>query len=97
MGLSPQYVLDEIQWYEIHALLKYQYYRNQEDWEQARFLGFITAKSNGAKISKLENLVKFQWEQKEKQKPQFMSDEDMNRLQNKAKWMIENNVFENQQ
>ena len=95
--MSPSYVLDEIEMYEIKALLKYQYYRNQEEWEQTRFLGFISAKSNGAKISKLENLVKFQWEKKEKQIPQFMSDEDMNRLQNKAKWMIENNVFENQQ
>lgn len=87
--------MDEIEWYEIKALTDFHYYKNQEDWEQTRFLGYIIAKGNGAKINKMENLMKFQWEQEEKQKPKFMSDEDMNRLQNKAKWMIENNVFEN--
>ena len=83
-----------MEFYEIAALMKYNYYKEQDSWEQARFLGFITAKSHGAKNLKITDLIKFQWENTNNGKPQIMSDEDMKRLRAKAQWMIENNVLE---
>ena len=83
-----------MEFYEVHALLNYQYYKEQDSWEQTRLLGYITAKSHGAKNLKLTDLIKFQWEKENKAKPQFISDADMKRLREKAQWMIENNLLD---
>lgn len=93
-GLDPSYVLDEMEFYEINALFKYNYYRDKDSWEQTRLLGYITAKSHGAKNLKMEDLIKFQWEKENNGKPQFISDEDMKRLRAKAQWLVENNMLE---
>lgn len=87
--------MDKMSFVEINSLFKFSYYKNQEDWEQVRFLGFIQAKSSGSKINKITDLVKFPWEKSNKSTPQIMSDKDLNRLQDKAKWMIENNLLNN--
>ena len=79
--------------YEVSSLIKHQYYKDKENWEQTRFLGYINAKCNGAKIKKVEDLLKFQWEEKEKEKPHIMTDEEMEGFRNKAKWIIENNML----
>lgn len=94
MGLSPSYVLDEMEFYEVKALLKYQYYKDKDSWEQTRLLGFITAKSHGAKNLKLTELMKFDWEKEQERKPQFISDTDMKRLREKAQWLVENNLLD---
>lgn len=94
LGLSPEYVLDEISFYEINSLMKYQYYKDMENWEQTRMLGFIIARSNGSKINKIEKLIKFPWEEKEKNKRVFISDEKMKSFREKAQWIIENNILE---
>lgn len=94
LGLDPKYVLDEISFYEIQALLKNQYYKEKEAWEQTRLLGFIIAKANGAKIKKAEDLMKFEWEIKEKAAPVFISEEKMEQYRNRAQAMIDNNFFE---
>lgn len=86
--------MDEMEFYEIGVLLKYQYYKDKEDWEQTRMLGFINARSNGAKINKVESLLKFPWEKQPKEKPQFISDEQMEKYRERAKWVIENNILE---
>lgn len=95
LGLSPSYVLDDIEMYEIQSLLKYQYLKDKENWEQARMVAYVTAKANGVKNIKINDIIKFTWEQKAKEKPKFLTDEELERFRNKAKWMIENNVFEN--
>lgn len=60
-----------------------------EDWEQSRFLGYIIAKGAGSKISKVTDLIKFPWEQSN-EKPKIMTKEEMKRLQDKAKWILNN-------
>lgn len=92
--MPPKYVMDEMELYEINSLLKYQYYKDKENWEQTRMLGFINARSNGAKINKVESLLKFPWEKQPKEKPQFISDEQMKNYRQRAKWVIENNMLE---
>lgn len=93
-GVNPEYVMDKMTFVEINSLFKFSYYKNQEEWEQTRFLGYIQVRSVGSKIGKMTDLVQFPWEKPNKSTPQIMSDKDFNRLQDKAKWMIENNIFE---
>lgn len=96
-GINPDYVLNKMAFYEINALFKYSYYKNQEDWEQTRMLGFINAKCQGAKNIKLDTLISFPWENQNKNNIQVsnkkMTDEDFKRLHKKAQMMIENNII----
>lgn len=65
MGLSPDYVLDKIEWYEINSLMKYQYYSIKDNWEQARLIAFMIAQTNSKKRLKLQDIVPFTWEEDE--------------------------------
>lgn len=60
--ISPSYVLDEIQPYEIKSLMDYGYYKNKEDWEQTRLISYLIAQTNSKKKLKLQDILKFQWE-----------------------------------
>lgn len=89
-----------MEFYEITALMKFSYYKNMEDWEQSRMVSFITAKSNGAKIGKMEELMKFSWEQKEeapkkkiRDKSHVMTDEEMKEYDEKAKRILESGIL----
>lgn len=93
LGIEPGYVLDQMEFYEISSLLKHQYYKDKESWEQTRFLGFLNARCSGAKIGKMEDLIEFQWEKEEKEQPRFLSDEEISGFRDKAKWIIENNML----
>jgi predicted transcriptional regulator len=42
-GLSPEYVLDKMQMYELEALISSLYQKNRESWEQTRLLAYILA------------------------------------------------------
>lgn len=83
-GLSPEYVLDEMETYEINAILKYGYYSEQEGWEQARLNAYMTAQVNSKRKLKVEDICKFPWEEEEKEKHTSISEEDIKRLRNKA-------------
>ena len=86
MHYPPKYVLDEMQWYEINAALEYQYYSFKESWEQNRFLAYIIAQVNSKKRLKLEDIVKFPWDNEEANNE--IPIEDIKRLQEKAKSYI---------
>ncbi len=78
-GLSPRYVLDEIQTYEITSLMKFSYYRHKDTWEQARLISYLIAQTHASKKLKVEDIIKFQWE-KETPKDTHISAEDIARL-----------------
>lgn len=88
--------MDKITFSEITALMENQYLKDKEAWEQMRLLGFIIAKSNGAKINKVESLIEFPWEKEAKKKaePVFMTDEQMAQFRKKAQSLIDNNFFD---
>lgn len=65
MGLPPEYVLDKIEWYEINALMQYQYYSLKDNWEQARLIAFMIAQTNSKRKLKLQDIVPFTWEEDE--------------------------------
>lgn len=49
--------------YEAKSLLKYGYYRTQEQWEQARLISYLIAQTNSTKKLKLQDIIKFGWEE----------------------------------
>lgn len=95
-GLSPDYVLDKIESYEIKALLEHQHMKDKESWEQARLIAYITAQANSKKKLTLQSIIKFPWEnESKKQKPEMMSDKDLSRLKAAAQQFINNNNITN--
>lgn len=82
-GLSPSYVLDEMQFYEIKPLITKAYLKDKESWEQTRLLGYILAQSNSKKKLKPTDILKFPWDE-EKKGDTSISNEDVERLKAKA-------------
>lgn len=67
LGLSPKYVLDEIEIYEINSLIKHSYKRHKNQWEQARLISFLIAQTNSTKKLQLEDIIKFKWEKEQEE------------------------------
>lgn len=51
-----------MEWYEINAALEYQHYSFKEDWEQTRLIAFMIAQVNSKKRLKMEDIIKFPWD-----------------------------------
>ena len=62
LGLSPRYVLDEMQFYEIDALLDSYYLKHKDSWEQARLIAYMTARVNSKGDLSPTDIMKFHWE-----------------------------------
>lgn len=91
MGIAPDYVLDKMEMYEVNALIKNQYRRHKDDWEQARLIAYLIAQCNSKKRMKLTDIVQFPWEKKNvKDEIDF---EAIKRIRAKAHSMLENNVI----
>lgn len=76
--------------YEIRALIKRQHMRSRESWEQARMISFICAKTGGAKIERIEDLVKFPWEMRsESEETAEQREAHLSELREKAKCVAE--------
>lgn len=91
LGIAPDYVLDKMEMYEVNALIKNQYRRHKDDWEQARLIAYLIAQCNSKKRMKLTDIVKFPWEKKNvKDEIDF---EAIKRIRAKAHSMLENNVI----
>lgn len=92
MGLSPEYVLDKIEWYEINALMKYQYYSIKDNWEQARLIAFMIAQTNSKRKLKLQDIVPFVWEEDEEmEEVQPITKTEIERLKAKAQDYLSSN------
>lgn len=74
--LDARYVLDDMTLdLELPALLQYGYYAEKDNWEQTRFMAWITAQMNSTKKIKMEDIIKFTWENEQPQ--QLRSKEDL--------------------
>lgn len=73
-----------MQQYEIEVLFKHLYLINRESWEQTRLNAYIIAQVNSKKRLKLDDIIKFPWENTSKHITSI-SNEDIERLKNKAK------------
>lgn len=72
-----------MQMYEVSSLMRYGYYKNKESWEQSRLIAFLIAQTHSSKRLKMEDIMKFGWEQEETGET-FISKEDIERLSREA-------------
>lgn len=86
--LSPSYVLDEMEMYEIRALLDYEYYSHKDEWEQTRMVAYMIAQTNCKKKLSYQDITKFYWEKQEEEEKKGISKEDVERLRKKAEEYI---------
>lgn len=75
-----------MQMYEIEPLISNIYKRNKENWEQTRLLAYITAQVNSTKKLKPTDIISFYWDNETGDTA--ISNEDVERLKNKAKQYI---------
>lgn len=65
-GIDPGYVLDNMELYEIEALIDNLWMKDKESWEQARLQAYITAQVNFTKHIDMKDILTFPWEKEEK-------------------------------
>lgn len=85
LGLSPEYFLDKMQFYEIPTIVRNANLKNKDSWEQARFISFITAQVNSTKKMKPTDLMVFSWDNEVVDTSKSISNDDRERLKNKSK------------
>lgn len=87
-GIDPDYFLDEMKWYEVEACIKGLENKNKTSWEQCRFLSYIIAQVNSTKKLKPTDILSFTWDKEEDNKNTMITNEDIERLKNKANQII---------
>lgn len=89
-GIDPDYFLDRMKWYEVEACIKGLENKNKASWEQCRFISYIIAQVNSTKKLKPTDILSFNWDKVEdSDKNTAISNEDIDRLKNKAKQFME--------
>lgn len=63
-GIDPGYVLDEMQFYEVEALIENLWMKDKESWEQARTISYVTAQCQSTKKLDMKEMMTFPWENK---------------------------------
>jgi len=86
--LDPSYVLDEMEMYEIKALLNYEYYSHKDEWEQARMIAYMIAQTNSTKKLSYHDITQFYWEKDDEKQDTSISRQDIERLREKAQAYI---------
>ena len=74
--------------YELEPLISNIHKRNKESWEQTRLLAYIIAQVNSTKKLKPTDIISFSWDNDTSDTA--ISNEDVQRLKNKAKQYINN-------
>lgn len=64
--------------------MKYKHYSHKDEWEQARFISYVVAQVNSKKKLKLSDIIDLPWEKENEELNKAVSDEEVNRLRNKA-------------
>ena len=86
---SLPYFLDEMQPYELSVILGVLEFSCKQEWEQTRFVSYITAQTQSSKKLKVTDIVKFSWEKDDEKKNTSISKYDIERLTAKANRIIE--------
>ena len=87
-GIDPDYFLDRMKWYEVEACIKGLENKNKASWEQCRFLSYIIAQVNSTKKLKPTDILSFTWDKEDDNKNTMITNEDIERLKNKANQII---------
>ena len=84
--MPPGYVMDEMRLYEMGCLMPFLYLASKDSWEQARFMGYISAQTHSTKSMKPSDIMAFPWESgTASAETTSMSNADKERLIQKAK------------
>ena len=89
-NISPDYVLDSMRLYEAKALLKYSDYSSRDSWEQSRLVAYLIAQTNSTKKMKPSDIIKFSWDNEFNEENTGISNDEIERLRNKAKTYEQN-------
>lgn len=65
LGISPEYVLDRMEMYEVRVLLKNMHLKSKESWEQTRLMSYMTAQTNSTQKMEVKDIMTFPWEKEE--------------------------------
>lgn len=87
--------MDKMEFYEIRALMKYQYYAHKDDWEQARLVSYLIAQVNSKRKLKFSDIIEFEWDKENEKINQSVSNEEIAKLRKEAMnvaLMLENDV-----
>ena len=78
--------MDEMEMYEIRAVMDYEYLAHKDSWEQARLVAYLVAQSNSSKRINITDIAKFYWEKEEEASSDntTISNDDISRLKEKA-------------
>lgn len=90
LGISPGYVLDHMQPYEISALIRYKDYCGRDDWERARVISYNILRPWAGNGMAIGDVMQFPWDTAEEagndgELTTAMSEADRTRLTAKAK------------
>lgn len=77
-----------MKWYEVEACIKGLENKNKASWEQCRFLSYIIAQVNSTKKLKPTDILSFTWDKEDDNKNTMITNEDIERLKNKANQII---------
>ena len=84
-NLPPAYVMDQMEMYEVNCLMSHLYLASKDSWEQARLVGYIGAQTHSTKKMNITDIATFPWEEQNKTHDTSISNEDKQRLEQKAK------------
>lgn len=91
LGFSPQYVLDEMEDYEINAALQYQHYAFKDIWETSKLIAYFIAQTNSKNKIDYETFLPFAWENDNSSEEKTLTKEEIENYKKMAKSYIENN------
>lgn len=83
--MTIQYFMDEMQDYEVNDIIENIPSLDRNQWEMTRLLLYQTIQMNSKKKYQLSDILKFKWDREIKIEDKEISDDDIQRLKNKAK------------
>lgn len=92
MGLPPAYVLDEMETYEMRALLQHRDYSARTSWEQTRQIVYTMAQTHSSKQLCPRDIMEFTWEKEGNDKKETTA-EDVKRLRQQAAELLQKGLI----
>ncbi|MCH5241789.1 MAG: hypothetical protein J1F67_05125 [Muribaculaceae bacterium] len=80
--------MDEMEVYEINALIENRHLRHRESWEQSRMLAFVIARCAGSKVQNVKEVFSLPWDNEVTREQREADYGEMDRLKAKAAALI---------
>ena len=80
-----EYFMSELQDFEVELLYENLKYADRPSWEQTRLISFILAQVNSKKHLEMTEILSFPWDENYEEKNTEMTNEERDRLKERAK------------